>query len=339
MNFKVVIIIPRGPYPDGLAEKVRELGLECELYHKAENEAELISMCRDADYIMTTIAGIKYPSEVLNKLEKCKFIYTISVGYDGIDMEAATKLGIGVFNLAGFCAEELAEHAMALILGCARWMLGLYNRSKAGNRVPPASKEAIAHMSILKGKTLGLIGLGASGRLVIPKARGFDMKIIGHDPYVGQEFFDENNIQNVDVNTLVKESDFISIHCNLTPETEHLIGMEQFKMTKKRAIIVNVARGAIIDENALITALSENMIAGAGLDVNEVEPVPVESPLWNFNNVIITGHNAGASPESDAVRVDISIDELKRVLRNEWPLRLINKEVKDKYIEKWGKMN
>ena len=83
MNFKVVIIIPRGPYPDGLAEKVRELGLECELYHRADNEAELISMCRDADYIMTTVAGINYPSEVLNKLEKCKFIYTISVGYDG----------------------------------------------------------------------------------------------------------------------------------------------------------------------------------------------------------------------------------------------------------------
>jgi phosphoglycerate dehydrogenase-like enzyme len=172
---------------------------------------------------------------------------------------------------------------------------------------------------------------------MVPKAKGFEMRILAYDPFVEKSSCEKLNVKMVSLDELLEESDFISIHANLTPENKHLLGLEQFKKMKRSAFIINTARGAIIDERALYSALSEGFIAGAGLDVTDPEPVALDSPLLKFDNVILTGHHAGDSPESKAASATQSAEEVSRVMRGEWPFGLVNLEVKEKYIVKWGR--
>ena len=338
MNFKVVMVFDPTKVPKDFSERIMGTGAEFFIYPDLKTEAEVLSACRDADYIMTVVRLYPFTSTVLRGLKKCRFIQTLGVGYEAIDLKVASELGIGVIHLRGFCNEELAEHAMALMLSCARWIVGLHNRVKIGNPVGSATAEAFQHMSILKGKILGIIGFGNAGRALVPKAKGFEMKVLAYDRYVPRMVTDQMNVESVSLDQLIEESDFISIHANLTPETRNMIGVEQFKKMKRNAIIVNTARGAIINENALCIALSEGYIAGAGLDVTEPDPPPANSPLLSFNNVILTGHNAGSSPESQVAMWTVPIEELSRVMRGEWPLGFVNPEVKEKYAAKWGEM-
>ena len=186
---------------------------------------------------------------------------------------------------------------------------------------------------------LGLIGFGLSGRAMVPKAKGFGMRILAYDPYVDRGVAGELKVEKVSLEQLLEEADFISIHANLTSETRHLIGLEEFKKIKRHAFIINTSRGPIIDEPALCTALSEGYIAGAGLDVTDTEPPPIDSPLLKFENVIVTGHNAGTSPEAYIAMWTLPLEQIARVIRREWPIGLVNPEIKEKYIAKWGRMS
>jgi D-3-phosphoglycerate dehydrogenase len=233
----------------------------------------------------------------------------------------------------------LAEHAFALMMASARFVVVLNNAAKAGGPIPRPTNEPGQYMTILRKKTLGLIGFGRAGRLLVPKARGFEMNVLAYDPYIDDKWFEKLNVKKVSLDQLLKESDFISIHANLTEESRHLIGLEQLKKMKPQAFIVNTSRGGIIDEQALCAALSERMIAGAGLDVVEVEPVRADNPLSKFNNVILTGHRAGSSRESSIIWGIRPAEEVSRIMRGEWPYGLVNLEVKEKYTKKWGKMN
>jgi D-3-phosphoglycerate dehydrogenase len=338
VSFKTVIVAAESRLPEDLYDRISATGAEVFMYLHAETEEEMLSICRDADYIITYQGYFPLTPKVFKGLTKCRFLQTLSIGYDDVAVDTATEQGIGIINLSNFCVEELAEHAMALMLTCARWIMTLHNRVKTGNTVPPASDEAVQHMSILKGKNLGIIGFGNSGRAIVPKARGFEMRILAYDPYVNNQIFEELNVENVRLDRLLEESDIISLHANLTPENRYLIGMEQLKKMKRSTFIINIARGALIDEWALGTALAEGYIAGAGLDVTDPEPVPVDSPLLKLDNVIITGHNAGTSPESKARSSTLPAEELSRVMRSEWPLGLVNPKVKGKYVAKWGQM-
>ena len=339
MGFKVVMVVNPVMLAKGMPENVRATGAELSLYTTAETEDELLSICHDADCIITHQGFFPFTPRVFRGLEKCRFLITASIGYETLDVAAATELGIGIVNLRGFCSEDLAEHAMALMLACTRWIVLLNNRVKAGGPVPRPNYESDQYMSILKGKILGLIGFGIAGRLMVPKARGFEMNIVAYDPYVNKDEFKKLNVNQVSLERLLAESDFISIHANLTEESRHLIGLEQLKKMKRSAFIVNTARGGIIDEQALCTALSEGYIAGAGLDVTDLEPVPVGSPLCKFDNVILTGHRAGSSRESYIIWGKRPAEEVSRIMRGEWPLGLVNPEVKDRYIAKWGEMS
>lgn len=340
MSFKVVMVVNPLMLVKDLPDNVRATGVDFSMYTTAENEDELLSVCRNADLIITHQGFFPFTPKVFRGLPKCKFLLTLSIGYDALDVGVATEQGIGIVNLRGFCVEELAEHAMALMLACARWIVILHSRVKTGEKLPPPTGGKVGqYMTILKGKTLGLIGFGGAGRAMVPKARGFEMRILAYDPYADQGSFEELKVENVSLDKLLEESDFISIHASLTPESRHLIGLEKFKKMKRSAYIVNTARGGIIDQKALYTALSEGYLAGAGLDVTDPEPVPVDSPLLKFENVILTGHRAGSSTEVDVAWATRPVEELLRVRRGEWPLGLVNPEVKGKYIEKWGQMS
>lgn len=339
MAFKVAIVSDMVMLSKNLPKNVKATGADLTIYTSSDTEDKLISSCQDEDCIITSQGRFPFTPRVFRGLPKCKFLITVSIGYDALDVPAATELGIGIVNLRGFCSEELAEHAMALMLSCSRQTVLLNNRVKAGQPVYRGIDEAGKHMTILKGKTLGLIGFGNAGRLMVPKARGFEMKILAFDPYIDKKIFNKLNVNQVSLDTLLAESDYISVHASLTKESRHLIGLEQFKKMKRNAYIVNTARGGLIDEQALCTALSEGYIAGAGLDVTDPEPVPLDSPLKKFDNIVLTGHHAGSSYESSIVWGTQPAEEVSRMMRNEWPIGLVNPEVKKKYMAKWGKMS
>jgi D-3-phosphoglycerate dehydrogenase len=338
MSFKVALVLASFRLPQNLEKCVRDTGAEVTTYLDPKTEEDLISFCRDADYIISFMGYFPYTPRVFRSLPKCRFFQTLGIGYDALDLTALNALGIGIVNLRGFCIEDLAEHSMALMLSCSRWINVLYNRVKMGNPVMPACDEAVQHMSLLKGKTLGIIGFGGAGRAMVAKAQGFQMPVLAYDPYVDQVKFEEMNVKKVDLEALLKTSDLIAVHAALTPENFHMIGAEQFRKMKRGVIIVNTARGAIIDEKALFSAIKEGRVAGAGLDVTEDEPVSPDNPLLQLENVIITGHNGGTSPESKAATSTQPAEEVVRVMRGEWPFGLVNPEVKERHLARWGRI-
>jgi D-3-phosphoglycerate dehydrogenase len=339
VSFKVVMMANPAMLIEEVPERIRVAGAELDLHTACSGEDELVSMCRDADCVVTHQGFYPFSPGVLQELPNCRFLMTLSIGYDALDVKAATEQGIGIVNLQGFCVEELAEHAMALILGCARWIVILHNRVKSGLALPPPVGKSGINLSTLKGKTLGLVGFGNAARAMVPKGKGFEMRLVAYDPYVEDSVFDEFGVDKVSLDKLAEESDYISVHASLCDETHHLIGLDQFKKMKRSAFIVNTARGPIIDEKALCIAIDKGYIAGAGLDVTDPEPVPTDSPLLKYENIIVTGHRAGSSCEADIVWATRPVEELSRIMRGEWPIGLVNPEVKEIFTTKWGAMN
>jgi D-3-phosphoglycerate dehydrogenase len=339
MAYKVVLVANPVMLVDELPKNVIATGADLSLYTVAKTEEDLISLCADADCIITHQSYFPFTPRVFRELPKCKFLLTASIGYDALDVAAATEQGIGIVNLRGFCSEELAEHAMSLMLACARHTVIANGCVKEGKPAPRPTEKEGQHMTILKGKTLGIIGFGLSGRLLVPKARGFEMDLLSYDPYVNKDVFEKYNVQPVDLNSLLEKSDFIAIHASLNPTSWHLLGLDQFRKMKQTAFIINTARGAIIDEAALVSALSDGHIAGAGLDVTEREPLPLDSPLTKLNNVILTGHRAGSSRESNVIWGRRPAEDISRMMRREWPIGLVNPEVKESFVAKWGQMS
>jgi len=188
----------------------------------------------------------------------------------------------------------------------------------------------------LSRQTLGLICFGNIARALVPKARAFGLRIIAYAPHVPRVLFETFKVESVELDQLLEESDFVSLHTALTPETKHMMGLPQFKKMKRTAYFINTARGELVDERALYTALSEGLIAGAGLDVLESEPPDQDNPLLKLSNVLITGHFAYYSEESREELFRWPWEEVVRVLRGEWPEGLINPQVKDQFCAKWG---
>ena len=193
-------------------------------------------------------------------------------------------------------------------------------------------------MWTLRGKTLGLVAFGRIARAVVPKAKGFGLRILAYDPYLEDGIFKEYGVERItDLNELLTQSDVVSMHTPLTKETRHMIGLEQMKKMKPTACLVNTARGPVVDPDALNTALTEGIIAAAGFDVTEPEPISPDSPLLKLDNFIVTGHSAHAFSSSHPDMPKRPVEEIIRVVKGEWPIGLINKEVKEKYLQKWGK--
>ncbi len=342
MSFKVALIVDEATDFSLMKKRFEEMGLE--FWQKGcKTEEELIAASQSADFIVTIISKYPFTPKVIERLTRCKFIETYGVGYDGIDLDVATEHGIGVINNADYPVEELSDHTMALILACARRIVQLNNVVKGVNTGPSSQsrhelQEIGSKMIRLRGKTLGLVGFGRIARGVAFKSRAFGMKVVAFDPYVQREEIEKHTVEKCSLEQLLEVADFVSIHAVLTPETRHLIGLEQFKRMKRGSFIVNTARGSIIDEKALHTALAEGFIAGAALDVTEPEPPAINSPLLKLDNVILTGHSGHSSPESSVHRQNRPAEEIARVMRQEWPIGLVNPQVKEKYVRKWGQM-
>jgi D-3-phosphoglycerate dehydrogenase len=302
-------------------------------------EAEIIAATANADAIIAQATYQCFSRKVLSRLAKCKFIISAGIGYDKLDVDAATEYGIMVANVPDFCLEEVSDHTMALILACTRKVVQLNEIVKRGcwqSRIDPNISNIWPVMSKLKGQTLGLIGFGRIPQTLVPKARGFGMKLVSYDPYAPPDLFRKFKVRKVSLRQLLAQSDIVSVHAPITPETEHLLGLEQFKTMKGNACLINTARGPIVDYEALYTALSQGIISAAAVDVTEPEPLPENSPLLKLDNFIVTGHSAHASPTSSVKLRFSPAEEIIRVVKGKWPIGLINKGVKDKYLKKWA---
>src|SRR4030042_3882283 len=298
MTFKAVLAIPV-PYPgiphDEKAYKEKGIDFVKVIY---KTDEEVIAATSDADAVITGARS----RNVIEKLSKCKLIHSSAIGYDAIDVKAATEPGICVSTPADYCLEEVSDHAMALLLSCARKITRQDNAVRAGKwdsvGKPEFRTKIWPPMFRLKGQTLGLIGFGRIPRTLVPKAKGFGLRVIAYDPYVTGDIAAELGVELVDLDHLLRESDYVSVHTALTPETKHILGLEQFKNMKPTAYLINATRGPLIDETSLYIALSEGYIAGAGLDVTDTEPPSLNNPLFKLDNVIFTAHSAHYSESS-----------------------------------------
>jgi len=320
MRFKVVQVTdPPGSIMPDYGEMLGEAGIDVE-FAKADcaTEDEIIAVAHDADAVIGVATFQRFSRKVIEGLGRCRLIVSIGIGFDHLDIEAATQHGILSANVPDFCLEEVSDHTMALILACTRRIVEL------------------ATMSHLRGQTLGLIGFGRIAQALVSKARGFGMRIIAHDRYVGPGVIESLHVDRVELGKLLAEADIVSIHIPLTAETRHLLGLEEFKKMKPTAYLINTARGGIIDQGALCTALDGGFLAGAALDVSDPEPIDPNDPLLRMDNVIVTAHSAGISPSALAELMRRPVDEIARVIKGEWPVGLIDPKAKVSYRQKWG---
>ena len=275
---------------------------------------------KSKDVSVTMRPGIKiesYPT-FLQQAKKLKMIQTPSIGYNGMDLAACTEHGVVVCNVAEVMAESVAQHTWALILDVSK------NVSKSDRSM--RSGGWTRHFGIeLYGKTLGLIGLGAiGGRVALKGAAAFGMNVIAYDPFVLPARAQLYGVTLVNLETVLKEADVISVTCPLTPDTFHLIQAEQLKLLKSTAILVNTARGPIINESDLIEALENQQFFGAGLDVFEEEPLNPQSPLRRFENVVITCHISSSTNKAFRFTWKGAVNNILRFIKGQRPHWMVN---------------
>ena len=259
---------------------------------KSVNADDIVAVAKDADAVLVTYA--KLTREVLNQFTRCKAIGRFGLGVDNIDLPTAKEKGIAVNYVPDYCIREVSDHAMALLLSLIR-KVPLSNKLVQSGRW---EMPAVVPIRRIEGTVLGLIGFGHIPRLVAPKAQAFGIKVVAHDPFAKPEVFKAANVESVDLDTLFKTSDYVSVHAPLLPATRGMMNASAFAKMKKGAYIVNTARGPLIDEPALVAALDSGQIGGAGLDVVAAEPLAKDLPLLGRDNVIISPHTAFYSIEA-----------------------------------------
>ena len=289
----------------------------------ADTPEEFAEGAADADAIITSW-GVRIDAEVISKLKRCVVIGVGSIGVDMVDVEAATAAGIVVTNVPDVFIEEVADHAMMLLLSAGR-------RTKAMNRLASddwyAGRPVLSSVPRLLGQTLGLFAFGNVARCTARRAQAFGMRVIAHDPYVNELTLSELGVEPVGMNELLERSDYVSVHAPLNEETHHAINADAFARMKPEAIIINTARGPIIDEQAMIEALQSGQIAGAGLDVLEQEPPEPDNALLTMENVVVTPHVASATTRMRPETRRRVGREVALVLRGKWPISCVNPTV------------
>jgi D-3-phosphoglycerate dehydrogenase len=317
MPFKVVVADSVFPNLDPAREVLSRVGAQLDLAPAATPEA-IMPLAKDADAILVTYA--KITGDMIRQLAKCRIISRFGIGVDNVDIAEATKKGIVVTKVPDYCIDEVSDHTMALLLAAARKIPMINKQVHGGTWKMPN----VVPIKRLRGSTLGLVGFGRIPQLVVPKAKAFGMKVIAYDPFVPKEVFLAAGVDGVDLDTLLKTSDYVSIHSPLVPETKNLFNAEAFRKMKKSAYVVNTARGPIIDEDALAGALDAGEIAGAALDVMVNEPPGATHKLFGRDNVIITPHTSFYSDEALVDLQTKAAQEVVAVLSGQAPRNPVN---------------
>jgi D-3-phosphoglycerate dehydrogenase len=298
----------------------------------AKGEAEFVVEAREADALYAK--GRPITKRMIDGLEKCRIIALGSVGVDSVDVAAATARCIPVTNVPDTFIEEVADHAMMLILATFRRLVVQDRLVREGRW--REGRPMLLKLPRLMGQTLGFIAFGRVARAVSVRARAFGVRMLAFDPYVEELVMSEHGVQPASLSEVLQQSDIISIHAPSTPDAHHLMREEHFRMMKREALFINTGRGPTVDEGALIKALQEGWIAGAGLDVLEEEPPAPTNPLLKMDNVILTAHVASASARFDPVRRRRVGQEIALVLSGRWPRSCVNPAVLEKCdLQRW----
>ena len=270
-----------------------------------------------------------FTREMLDKSPKCRIIARDGLGFDAVDVAAATERGVWVTIIPDALVDDVADHTMMLLLGSDRKVVQLDRATRSGEWRPAQMAYYSDPPRKLRGATLGIVGLGRIGRAVAERASGFGLRLLAADPVVSRNVAESVGVNLVSKEELLRESDFVTIHVPLAPATRHLIGERELRLMKPSALLVNTSRGGVCDEVALIRALQEGWIRGAGLDVLETEPVRPDSPLLKMPNVVLTPHVASTSDVSNRERKAEAAGEVLRVLSGGRPREaaVVNREL------------
>lgn len=293
-------------------------------YEQCHTEEEVIERCQDAHALLNQYASIT--RRVIEALPHLKVIARYGVGFNTVDIEAATEHGVVVCNVTDYCLGEVSDHTMALLLDSARKVTKLNNSIESG----VWNFNVSAPLYRLAGRTLGLVGFGNIPQQVARKAQAFDLHVIAYDPFMDEAYAKERGVTLVSLEQLCEQSDFISVHVPLNEQTHHLISTDELNLMKKESILINTARGPIIDEQALIVALEQGQIAGAALDVLETEPIASDHPFLTMDQVILTPHAAFYSVEAEEELKRKTADNVAHVLTGKVPPYVVNRDVLSK---------
>ncbi|PAE25723.1 hydroxyacid dehydrogenase [Bacillus sp. 7894-2] len=290
----------------------KDSGLDIEFVKaQCKTEDEVAEQAKHADAILNQYAPIS--RRVIESLENTKVISRYGVGVNTIDLDAANEKGITVANVPDYGMEEVSNHALALLLSWARKVTLLNNEVKRGNW----DFKACVPIHRFTNQTVGVLGFGRIPRRFIEKVKPLGFKLAAYDPFVSAEDMASAGVQKMELHEIISEADYLSVHVPLIKDTFHLLNADRFSQMKKNAVIINTARGPIIDEKALIEALENGKIAGAALDVAEEEPISIDSPLLHMDNVIITPHSAWYSEEAMVELRQKAAKNIVQVLKGE----------------------
>lgn len=313
------VVITDYQYENIDSERSIITGAGYELFdYQVKTTPDLIPVVKDADAVITQYSDIN--AEVIEHMQNCKIIIKYGIGVNNIDCEAASKKGIYVCNVPDYGVDEVSDHACTMLLALGKKLPILAKSFRKGEW----GYSSVVPLLRLSECTLGLVGFGRIPKMVARKMSAFGMKVIAYDPYINETAAQELNVTPVTLEQLLKDSDLISVHCPLTKDTYHLIGKEEMTLLKPNAILVNTARGGNIDEAALIEALQNGKISGAGVDVFENEPVTPEHPLLHMDNVIATPHSAWYSETAIHTLQRKVAEEIVNVLNGNPPFNCVN---------------
>lgn len=318
-KYKIVMTDDRHKTYEEETKVLTDIGAELIIANCATYQ-EVIDVCKDADGIMVNLAPM--PAEVIRELNRCKIISRYGVGYDNVDAPACTQKGIYLANVPDYCAEEVSDHALALLMACVRKVARRDAQVRAG-QWNVGRADPIYRMS---GKTFAFLGFGLIGRCLFRKIKGFGFsKILIYDPYVDAETIRLMGAVKADWDQAIKNADYISVHMPLNDKTRGIINASTFNMMKPTAIIVNTSRGAVVEEGALIEALINGRINSAGLDVYSKEPLDNNSPLKKIENCVLTDHVGWYSEEAMSELKRKVAENVKDVLLSGKPKYPVNK--------------
>jgi len=321
-KFKIVLL-DKGYFPSIQVMQEAVAGVGAEVTEvQVKTEEDIIAAAQDADVVLHILPKVQ--RRAIESFKRCKLILRMGIGYDEVDVEAATAKGIMVCNVADYCHEEVSDHALTLLLNVCR-KIDIFDENI---RQGKWGWRYVRPMYEVRGKTLGLIAFGKIARCLTPKAQALGLRVISYDPYLFDDIFPKWGVERrLDLDVLLSESDFVSVHAPFNQETKGMIGESEFRAMKRTAIFVNTSRGPLLDEEALIKALQEGWIAGAGLDVMVEEPLPPSSPLLQAPNLIVTPHAAWYSEKSVETLIHNAMADVVRVLQGKRPKNLVNPRV------------
>ncbi len=312
---KPQVVIAYADFGDNLAVERKILqGIDAEIIHTGNlTTPEAIAVAQQADAVMVTLQ--KVTAEIVNGMQRCRVVSRAGTGLDTIDIPAATVRGIWVAYVPDYSIDEVSTHAIALLLTLARGIVPLVQSTRKGEWNSMASGPVYR----LKGQTLGILGFGRIGQAAAEKGRGLGLNVIAYDPYPNQEVAQRLGVQMVDLQTLARTADYISLHTPLLEETRHIINAQFLNWMKPTAYVINAARGPLIDEAALLAAVQAKTIAGAAVDVLQTEPAAADNPLLQEARILVTPHSAWYSEEAKIDMRTRCAEEVVRVLRGEKP--------------------